>query len=542
MTRLPTLVDYSDAVSNPRVAFLDSRLALATFKSSMFGPTPSTGGFAITFEATTTTGKKAVRCFHRSTEQLSARYDAISRFVASHPASFLARVDYAALGIRVQGRTFPVVTMDWIQGKRLDAWLEDGGVNRRSDLRRVRENIANAVADLQGWGAAHGDLQHGNIMVRPDLTVAFIDYDGMYLPELATLGPGEAGLPAYQHPGRGSQFDESLDVFSAAVIDLSLRALELQPDLYARYSMGENLLFTRDDFTAPSSAAVFGAIGGLPGLKPMADRLRSACMAEYRAAVQILSGGKVGAHSPNAFAPAGAAAHRTGPVSAVDRKGLKERIGDEATVVGRIRTAYVGTDRNGRDYAFLNFGSRAFTIVCWPNVFAQLTRDTDVSELQGQWIRITGTLNEYEGKPQIELRRPSQLHRLDEARARGLLHAEDLASDGRSNGTATTAPTSRGPAPTNSTAQGRRTSGPAGASSFAEDLDALVRAEQKRNAASQRQPPSAAPTTSPQPSRPPAGEVAKPGPRPAAPVQPRQHPSRTPKRQTLWQRIRDWFD
>ena len=38
---------------------------------------------------------------------------------------------------------------------------------------------------------AHGDLQHGNIIVQDDGTIRLVDYDGCYVPELAGLKSNE---------------------------------------------------------------------------------------------------------------------------------------------------------------------------------------------------------------------------------------------------------------------------------------------------------------------------------------------------------------
>ena len=56
-------------------------------------------------------------------------------------------------------------------------------------------------------GAAHADLQHGNILLVPGrsenhLAIKLIDYDGMFVPALAGKPSGEVGHPAYQHPQR----------------------------------------------------------------------------------------------------------------------------------------------------------------------------------------------------------------------------------------------------------------------------------------------------------------------------------------------------
>src|SRR2546430_4647189 len=51
---------------------------------------------------------------------------------------------------------------------------------------------------------AHGDLQHGNILVRGG-SIQLVDYDGMWVPALKGRHATEIGHRAYQHPERSEQ-------------------------------------------------------------------------------------------------------------------------------------------------------------------------------------------------------------------------------------------------------------------------------------------------------------------------------------------------
>jgi hypothetical protein len=60
---------------------------------------------------------------------------------------------------------------------------------------------------LREAGVAHGDLQHGNVLLVPAtdtdrLSLKLVDYDGMFVPALTGAQTGEVGHPAYQHPQR----------------------------------------------------------------------------------------------------------------------------------------------------------------------------------------------------------------------------------------------------------------------------------------------------------------------------------------------------
>jgi predicted Ser/Thr protein kinase len=114
------------------------------------------------------------------------------------------------------------------------------------------------VVRLQQYGIAHGDLQHGNILVK-DAEMKLVDYDGMYVPRLRTFLSNELGHPNYQHPARsGKHFGPYLDNFSAWVIHTSLLCLSIDPSLWKKLSGGDDcLLFRRRDFEEPLSSAAF---------------------------------------------------------------------------------------------------------------------------------------------------------------------------------------------------------------------------------------------------------------------------------------------
>src|SRR6476469_9148434 len=122
---LPSPVDYADAVANSAHAFRDPILVRAKINSSVRGPVVASGGFALTFDARSANQRYAVRCFHKRAERLQDRYAAISAFIRDHPVPYLADVDYQPEGVLVAGAAYPLVKMRWIDGDRLDGWLED---------------------------------------------------------------------------------------------------------------------------------------------------------------------------------------------------------------------------------------------------------------------------------------------------------------------------------------------------------------------------------------------------------------------------------
>src|SRR5260370_30145657 len=93
--------------------------------------------------------------------------------------------------------------MEWITAKQLIPWIETRLADRAA-LARLAEGFAALVASLEAAGIAHGDLQHGNLLVTARGDLKLIDYDGMYVPALRNSPAMELGQPNYQHPRRAA--------------------------------------------------------------------------------------------------------------------------------------------------------------------------------------------------------------------------------------------------------------------------------------------------------------------------------------------------
>jgi tRNA A-37 threonylcarbamoyl transferase component Bud32 len=92
--------------------------------------------------------------------------------------------------------------MAWAKGETLGEFLE---VNRRSAqaIAKLSASIESLAAYLEKEKIAHGDFQTGNLMVSDGgATVQLIDYDGMFVDEIKTLGSSELGHVNFQHPRR----------------------------------------------------------------------------------------------------------------------------------------------------------------------------------------------------------------------------------------------------------------------------------------------------------------------------------------------------
>ena len=432
--KLPQPIEYQQAVQRPDITFIDEVLQAGRPRLTPLGaPWAATGGFALTFDITAAQERFAVRCFHRQGNRLQERYARIAEFVGANPdLNFLVDVAYLKQGIRIEGNPLPIVRMPWVRGTPLNAWVEHN-LHDRAALKQVRGQVSQAVQSLRRRGAAHGDLQHGNILVGGQNAVRLVDYDGMFLPSLRDFGAPENGHRNYQHPDRDNQFDESLDLFAGQVIDLSLAALELEPALWEEFNTDQNLLFSADDFAAPGSSALFTRLQSLPELADPTRRLMSACEADFAAVAKVLLDGARGdGHPKRSSSAAHRGSNRPLQLFARDRRAVVEREGDEVTITGPIVAKHTTTMRGGTPVTFLNFGNYRHadpTLVAFGNASRELRAHfgEDLEDLEGRWVSMTGFIQLYQSRwttdptPQIEVQRARSLHLLTAAEVEQLV-------------------------------------------------------------------------------------------------------------------------
>jgi hypothetical protein len=263
----PTGADYVEALQDTRRCFNDPELVGCSVRTNSLGiPRPISGNFASVFTAETAGGRKlAVKCFTRDVPDQQSRYREIAAALRDVPAGWKVGFRYVDAGIVVRGRPYPVLVMEWITAKQLIPWIEDR-IGDRPALARLADRFAELVAGLEAAGIAHGDLQHGNLLVTPRGELKLIDYDGMYVPALRDRPALELGQPNYQHPRRAAgDYGPWLDRFSARVIHLSLTALASDPGLWQRLHKpgGEYLLLQKYDLEDLGASGGLAALGGV---------------------------------------------------------------------------------------------------------------------------------------------------------------------------------------------------------------------------------------------------------------------------------------
>jgi hypothetical protein len=264
VTSWPQATHYNAAIQHPQDCFADAELRQGSAVGDPFLglPRPYAGNFADVYQVVCPTGQSwAVKCFTREVPDLRQRYQAISEHLERQKRPFTVEFRYLEEGIRVRGEWAPILKMRWVEGFTLNEFVRQQAGNA-GVLERMARMWVRLAEEMRDAGLAHGDLQHGNVLMVPgrkdnSLALRLIDYDGMFVPALAGNPPGEVGHPDYQHPQRlqSGGYDPGIDRFSLLVVYTALRALARDgPARWERYDNGDNLLFRKIDFSEPQKS------------------------------------------------------------------------------------------------------------------------------------------------------------------------------------------------------------------------------------------------------------------------------------------------
>jgi Metal binding domain of Ada len=257
----PSARHFTEVIQCPSVCFSNPILRKTLPAVDRLGmPIVTSGQFAYVYKLKSMNGDGdyAVRCFRGYLGDRDQRYRAIQAHVLKSPVPYLSQFSYSPEGILVGGIRFPILFMQWIDGPTLDLYVSEM-LHRRDVLLHLAGEWLRVVGAFQTAGIAHGDLQHGNVIVEHG-QLRLIDHDGIFVPTMGGWAACEVGHQHYQHPQRSAeQFDAGLDNFSSLVIYLSLLALAERPSLWEEYH-DENLLFTKADFLDPSNSTLFAKV------------------------------------------------------------------------------------------------------------------------------------------------------------------------------------------------------------------------------------------------------------------------------------------
>ncbi|HXS62176.1 MAG TPA: hypothetical protein VN767_04830 [Streptosporangiaceae bacterium] len=291
----PDIRAYHTAVQRSSTAFTLPSLREARFAQDDWGPVLASGRSAVVFQATLKDGAtRAVRCYTRQEASSRERYAQLAGYVADNQlTAHVADVIWHEEGIELANRRWPVLEMDWIEGRILDeyvAYLVE--TSRASALGTLADRWRDLVAAMQAADFAHGDLQHANVIVDDRGQLRLVDLDGAWIPLFSTLSPpDEIGHENYQHPDRtaATGWGPLGDTFSALVIYLSLVALWKEPGLWMALYKGDNLIFEQSDFRPPFETDAWKQIARIedPTVQALAQRLQEFCAPGWMPTVRL---------------------------------------------------------------------------------------------------------------------------------------------------------------------------------------------------------------------------------------------------------------
>lgn len=269
-----TISAITTAIENQQSFVLDSHAKSGTFIRNTRGRLMRySGGFTVVYPYTTFNGEKwAFRCWHSELGDVKNRLGAISKAIQSLHLPFLCNFQYVDEGICVEGKSYPTTRMRWIDGVSIKEFICKNR-NSKPKLISLAQLFLCLVRDMHKYSLAHGDLQHGNILVGSDDQLYLIDYDSFYCPQLNGEIDIISGLIDYQHPARkqNKYTSEKLDYFSELIIYTSILGIAYNPSLAIKYQLedSEHMLFESKDFADIKSSTIYHDLKDLNPIFPV---------------------------------------------------------------------------------------------------------------------------------------------------------------------------------------------------------------------------------------------------------------------------------
>ena len=262
----PLISEYIEAIKSAKDNFKELT-NLYPIPDDRGEPVMTSGNFAVVFMMQNIdTGKfYALKCFTKEQERRAESYRLIAEELMKVESSYLVSLRYLEKELFVDTTQtdeteFPVVLMDWVNGKTLEKYLREILYDKYA-----LEMLAYRFSQLAQWlipqPFAHGDLKPDNILVREDGTLVLVDYDGMYVPAMKGQKARELGSPDFRHPLRTeNDFDEHIDDFPLISILLSLKSISLNPQLLGEYGAIDRLLLSEIDYQSIDNCDIIKSI------------------------------------------------------------------------------------------------------------------------------------------------------------------------------------------------------------------------------------------------------------------------------------------
>jgi len=221
------------------------------------------GGYSKVFPVQILNRKIALRFWTANIEGSQKRYQEIEKYLKEKNISYFVGFNYHYNGLNWKNSKYPFISMDWVEGKTLNRYLDENIADSHKMV-RLAESFLEMVQVLHQHSIAHGDLQDGNILViedGSDIELKLIDYDSVFVPDLKNFTIEIIGVESYQHPKKNNmkKLNEKIDYFSELVIYLSLISYAEDSSLW-KNGQEQKLLFDMKDFKNTLKSKIFNKL------------------------------------------------------------------------------------------------------------------------------------------------------------------------------------------------------------------------------------------------------------------------------------------
>lgn len=262
MAKLPECSEYLSAIETPQLYKAPVLLGGHVMKRDDT-VIRYAGGFCVVFPFENSSHKYAIRCWHASVDDAQKRTKEIADELRRLQLPYFVGFEYFSEGILTNEGIQPIVAMDWVDASPLKDYISEHLYSPK-ELKTLATNFLKMVKSLHEHGISHGDLQHGNIMVKDNGELVLVDYDSMYVPSLDGYTDDIKGLEGYQHPARwqNQKLSPKADYFSELIIYTSILALSKMPSLWNDLGIKDTdtLLFNSDDIASHGSSNIFNVL------------------------------------------------------------------------------------------------------------------------------------------------------------------------------------------------------------------------------------------------------------------------------------------
>lgn len=174
-------------------------------------------------------GKWLIKCYYRKKSNLERIYD-----------TYFYPKELSLYSIDGRMESIDVVVMPWIEGKTLDSYI--GAAD--SDYPTLSKSFDRLAYTTLSAEYAHGDIKPDNIIVRENMEMVLIDFDGMWAESYGMDSMEEMGTKSYRHPRRDRNYcSKSIDDYPIALISTALAALSLERKTMEQYINADGTLF-----------------------------------------------------------------------------------------------------------------------------------------------------------------------------------------------------------------------------------------------------------------------------------------------------------